>query len=85
MLEGWSGYGAYGKVFFQPFTVLSYFKVDHPATCELMYEFFQKMMHNSKLLANAGERDRTLFFNKIHQKIDNAMARIKMDDKMAFL
>jgi len=75
----------YGKVFFQPFTVLSYFKVDHPATCELMYEFFQKMMHNSKLLANAGERDRTLFFNKIHQKIDNAMARIKMDDRMAFL
>jgi hypothetical protein len=75
----------YGKVFFQPFTVLSYFKIDHPQTCEMMYDFFQKMMRNSKLLANAGERDRTLFFNKIHKKIDNAKERIKMDDKMTFL
>jgi hypothetical protein len=74
-----------GKVFFQPFTVIRYFKIDHPETCELQYEFFQQMMRNSKLLANAGERDRTLFFNKIHQKIDIAKARIKMDDKMAFL
>ena len=75
----------YGKMFFQPFTVLTYFKVDHPATCELLYDFFQKMMRNSKLLATAGERDRTLFFNKIHQKINTAIARIKMDDKIAFL
>jgi len=75
----------YGKVFFAPFTVLTYFKVEHPQTCELMYDFLQKMMRNSKLLATAGERDRTLFFNKIRQKIDIAMARIKMDDKMAFL
>lgn len=74
----------YGKVFFQPFTVLSYFKVDHPETCEHMYDFFQKMMSNSKLLANAGEKDRTLFFNKVHQKINIAKARIKMDDKMDF-
>ena len=74
----------YGKVFFSPFTVLTYFKVEHPGTCELMYDFLQKMMRNSKLLANAGERDRSLFFNKILQKIDIAIARIKMDDKMVF-
>ncbi|MGK0253817.1 MAG: hypothetical protein ACI9OE_001295 [Mariniflexile sp.] len=75
----------YGKVFFQPFTVLSYFKVEHQETCELMYEFFQKMMRNSKLLANAGEKDRSLFFNKIHQKVNNAITRIKIDDRMDFL
>lgn len=74
-----------GKVFFQPFTVIRYFKIDHPETCELQYEFFKKMMRNSKMLANAGERDRTLFFNRIHQKIENAVARIKMDDKITFL
>lgn len=75
----------YQKVFFAPFTVLTYMKVEHPATCELMYDFLQKMMHNSKLLATAGERDRTLFFNKIHHKIDIAIDRIKMADKMTFL
>ena len=75
----------YGRMFFQPFTVLTYFKVNHPETCEMLYDFFQKMMRNSKLLANAGERDRTLFFNKIHQKIDIAISRIKMEDKMSFI
>lgn len=74
-----------GKVFFQPFTVIRYFKIDHPQTCELQYEFFQKMMRNSKMLANAGERDRTLFFNKIHKKIDVTRARIKMDEGMSFV
>lgn len=75
----------FGQVFFAPFTVLTYFKVEHPQTCELMYDFLQKMMRNSKLLATAGERDRTLFFNKIHQKIDITKARINMDDKMTFI
>ena len=75
----------FGQVFFAPFTVLTYFKVEHQETCALMFDFLQKMMRNSTLLATAGERDRTLFFNKIHQKIDIAIARIKMDDKMSFL
>lgn len=58
------------KVFFTPFTVISYFKIDHQPTCELMYEFFEKQMSSSKLLVNAGEKDRSLFFKRMHQKID---------------
>ncbi len=58
------------KVFFTPFTVISYFKIDHQPTCELMYEFFQKQMSSSKLLVNAGEKDRSLFFKRMHQKIE---------------
>lgn len=65
--------------------VYGYMKVEHPETCKLMYDFLQKMMRNSKLLANAGERDRTLFFNKIHQKIKIAKERIIMNEKMSFL
>ena len=73
------------KVFFTPFTVLSYFKVEHDYTCEMMYEFLQKQMSNSKLLATSGERDRTLFFRTIHQKISIVKERINMDDKMTFI
>ena len=73
------------KVFFSPFTVLSYFKIEHQETCDMMYEFLQKQMSISKLLATAGERDRTLFFNTIHHKINNARDRIKMEEKLAFL
>ncbi len=58
------------KVFFTPFTVISYFKIEHQPTCELMYEFFEKQMSSSKLLVNAGEKDRSLFFKRMHQKID---------------
>ena len=73
------------KVFFTPFTVLSYFKIEHQETCEMMYEFLLKQMSNSKLLATSGERDRTLFFKTIHQKINTVKERINLDDKMMFL
>lgn len=67
------------KVFFTPFTVLSYFKVEHQPTCEIMNEFFEKQMRSSKLLINAGEKDRTLFFNKMHQKIDSLKQLIQIN------
>ena len=68
------------KVFFTPFTVISYFKIEHQPTCELMFEFFEKQMSISKLLVNAGEKDRSLFFNRMHQKIDKLRKRIQLDN-----
>ena len=68
------------KVFFTPFTVLSYFKIEHQPTCELMFEFFEKQMSISKLLVNAGEKDRSLFFNRMHQKINRLRERIIIDN-----
>ncbi|MFH4964905.1 hypothetical protein V8G69_07870 [Gaetbulibacter sp. M235] len=70
----------YQKVFFTPFTVISYFKIEHQPTCELMYEFFEKQMSISKLLVNAGEKDRSLFFNRMHQKINRLRNRIILDN-----
>jgi hypothetical protein len=67
------------KVFFTPFTVISYFKIEHQPTCELMFEFFEKQMSISKLLVNAGEKDRSLFFNRMHQKINKLRKRIQLD------
>lgn len=65
------------KVFFTPFTVIGYLKIEHQPTCDTMHDFFQKMMRNSKLLANAGEKDRSLFFKRIHQKINKLRERIE--------
>ena len=69
------------KVFFTPFTVISYFKIEHQPTCELMFEFFEKQMSISKLLVNAGEKDRSLFFNRMHQKINRLRERIIIDNE----
>ncbi|MFG6686292.1 hypothetical protein ACGK9U_06910 [Mariniflexile sp. HNIBRBA6329] len=70
----------YQKVFFTPFTVISYFKIEHQPTCELMFEFFEKQMSISKLLVNSGEKDRSLFFNRMHQKINRLRERIIIDN-----
>jgi hypothetical protein len=72
------------KVFFTPFTVLSYFKIEHQATCDLMYEYYQKFMNNSKLLANTGEKDRTLFFNRMHHKINKLRDKINANNPFSF-
>ncbi|OUS03466.1 hypothetical protein A9Q86_00710 [Flavobacteriales bacterium 33_180_T64] len=72
------------KVFFAPFTVLSYFKIDHQPTCDLMYKFLQNFMSNSKLLVNAGEKDRTLFFNRMHRKINKLRDQINANEPFNF-
>ncbi|MFL1013032.1 hypothetical protein [Flavisericum labens] len=70
----------YQKVFFTPFTIISYFKIEHQPTCELMHEFFEKQMSISKLLVNAGEKDRSLFFNRMIHKINRLRERIVLDN-----
>jgi len=66
------------KLFFQPFTILTYFFVEHQPTCERMFAFFQKQMTNSKLLANAGEKDRLLFFSQMLHKVNLVRERINL-------
>ncbi|GAA4281329.1 hypothetical protein [Gaetbulibacter aestuarii] len=68
------------KVFFIPFSVISYIKIEHQPTCEMRYDIFKKEMSSSKLLVNAGEKDRSLFFNRIHHKINRLRERIRIDD-----
>ncbi len=70
------------KMFFTPFTVLSYFRIEHPPTCDEMEQFFVKQMKNSKLLVNAGEKDRTLFFNKMRQKVETIIKRININQDL---
>lgn len=74
----------YQKVFFTPFTVISYFKIEHQPTCDLMFEFFEKQMSISKLLVNSGEKDRSLFFKNMHQKINKLRERIQIGESFGF-
>ncbi len=72
------------KAFFVPYTVLEYLKVEHQDTCDIMEDFFERQMTNSKLLVHSGEKDRTLFFNRMHQKINKLRDRIIIDDTFGF-
>jgi len=71
------------KVFFVPYTVLEYLKIEHKGTCDTMDEFFEKQMTNSKLLVHSGEKDRTLFFNNMQRKVKRLKERILLDDSYA--
>jgi len=76
---------SFRKAFFIPYTVLEYLKVEHQETCDIMEDFFDRQMTNSKLLAHSGEKDRTLFFNRMHQKINTLRERIDIEKKSSFL
>lgn len=70
------------KLFFTPFTVLSYFRISHPETCDEMDHFFTNQKKNSKLLINAGEKDRSQFFNRMRLKIQSVIDRMNLDQDL---
>ncbi|WP_298892513.1 hypothetical protein [uncultured Psychroserpens sp.] len=72
------------KAFFVPYTVLEYLKIEHDATCDIMDDFFSRQMTNSKLLVHSGEKDRTLFFNKMLQKINKLRSQINIDNPSGY-
>ena len=72
------------KAIFVPYTVLEYLKIEHQDTCNIMEDFFEKQMTNSKLLVHSGEKDRTLFFNRMLQKVNKLRDKITIDDTFGF-
>jgi len=73
------------KIFFVPFMSLTYFKIEHQPTCDLFYRHIQKLMINSKLLVDAGERDRTLFFSQMLNKLNIVRGKIKIGMEFSFI
>ncbi|OYQ41579.1 hypothetical protein CHU92_04280 [Flavobacterium cyanobacteriorum] len=67
---------------FVPYTMLGYFITSDTGTCASALGFFRHQIKNSKSLNESGTRDRKLFFNRAHQKIDYYVRRIQ--DKMNF-
>lgn len=64
---------------FVPYTMLGYFITNDVATCANANDFFKHQVKNSKSLNESGTRDRKLFFNKGHQKIDFYLQRMQTE------
>lgn len=69
---------------FVPYTMLGYFITNDAATCNNALDFFKHQVKNSKLLNQSGTRDRKLFFNKAHQKIDFYIQKINSEIDLGF-
>jgi hypothetical protein len=57
--------------------MLGYFITNDAATCGNANDFFKHQVKNSKSLNESGTRDRKLFFNKAHQKVDFYLKRME--------
>lgn len=69
---------------FVPYTMLGYFITNDADTCGNALAFFKHQVKNSKSLNESGTRDRKLFFNKAHQKIDFYIQRMQSEVNLNF-
>ena len=61
---------------FVPYTMLGYFITNDLNTTKNAAFFIQNQLKNSKSLNLSGTRDRKLFFNKAHQKVEYYIQRV---------
>jgi hypothetical protein len=64
------------KSLFIPYTMLGYFITEDISTCDNASDYFIHQIKNSKSLNLSGTRDRKLFFNKGHQKVDFYLEKV---------
>ncbi len=69
---------------FVPYTMLGYFITNDADTCGNALDFFKHQLKNSKALNESGTRDRKLFFNKAHQKVDFYLQRMESEVSLNF-
>lgn len=62
---------------FLPYTMLGYFITNDKETTKNASNYFIHQLKNSKSLNLSGTRDRKLFFNKAHQKVDYYIQRVQ--------
>lgn len=69
---------------FVPYTMLGYFITQDTDTCTNAADYFKHQVKNSKSLNLSGTRDRKLFFNKAHQKIDFYIRKMESEVDLGF-
>ncbi len=72
------------KSLYVPFTILSYYRTNDVTTCNQAEQFLKIQMDGSKLLSAVGEKERNVFFNKIHKKIDALRSLIQAKNTLEF-
>jgi hypothetical protein len=61
------------KVVYINHTLLNVIMTKDPVFTEYTYQYVQNIMRKSTLMSNAGEKERTKFFNSMREKVDKRM------------
>ena len=66
------------SAFFLPYNALGYYVTSDKKVCEEQLDYMKNQLKNSKSLNLSGKKDRKIFFNRMHQKIE--FYRIKIEN-----
>ncbi|MFD2601965.1 hypothetical protein [Flavobacterium suzhouense] len=69
---------------FVPYTMLGYFITSDITTCQNALDFFKHQVRSSKSLNQSGTRDRKLFFNRGHQKVEFYLQKMQNEVEISF-
>lgn len=65
------------STFFLPYNALGYFVTSDKKVCQEQLEYMKNQLKNSKSLNLSGKKDRKIFFNRMHQKIEFHKVKIE--------
>ncbi len=65
--------------FFLPYNALGYYVTTDKQMCLEQFEYITNQLYNSKSLNQSGKKDRNIFFQKMHQKIEYYKNKIRLD------
>lgn len=58
------------KTLFSPYSLLRYYKIEDPNTCDAVHKFLLEQLNLSTLLSKTGAKERILFFKPKYQQIE---------------
>ena len=73
------------KTAMSPYSLLSYYIVTNPETCDDLEKYFKKQLESSNLLSSTEDKYRSLFFNKLYMILNRLKVRLKIDDQLPLI
>lgn len=73
------------KLALSPYSLLSYYIVTNPETCNDIDKYFKKQLESSNLLSSTDNKSRSLFFNKLYMILNRLKVRLKIDDQLPLI
>jgi len=73
------------KIAMSPYSLLSYYIVSNPETCNDLEKYFKKQLESSNLLSSTENKGRSLFFNKLYMILNRLKVRLKIDDQLPLI
>jgi len=73
------------KLALTPHSLLSYYVITEPKTCDSIDLYAQKQIESSNLLSLSEDKERSIFFNRLYMITNRLKIRLKIDDQLPLI